>query len=350
MKTSFISNLAIQNSMRMTISRGQEEIQKLQQEVVTGRFADIGIALGAKSSTSVSYHRDVMRMETILDSNALVTQRLSTSQLSLEAMSNAAQQMLEAFIVANGTDDEPKLTVMRRDVEASLDIFTSSVNTSVNGEYLFSGINSDVKPVDDYLEAGSGAKTAFDALFLGHFGFDQDDPAVANITTAQMDNFIDNVLEPEFTGPNWNANWSDSSDTNISSRIRTNEVVDSSSNANGIGMRSFALAAVIGIELMDSPISSEVRASVNAKAIEYAGQAVTGIDNERSNLGVSENRVAKANVSIEAQIRIMQLHLNDIEGVDGYEASTRMQALLTQVETSYTLTARIQQLNLMNYL
>jgi flagellar hook-associated protein 3 FlgL len=350
MKTSFISNLAIQNSMRMTISRGQEEIQKLQQEVVTGRYADIGLALGAKTSTSVSHHRDVMRLETILDSNALVTQRLSTSQLSLEAMSNAAQQMLEAFIVANGTDDAPKLTVMRRDVEASLDIFTSSVNTSVNGEYLFSGINSDVKPVADYLEAGSAPKAAFDALFLGHFGFTQNDPLAATITTAQMDNFLDTVLEPEFTGPNWNTNWSNASDTNISSRIRTNEIVDSSSNANGTGMRSFALAAVIGIELMDSPISSEVRAAVNARAIEYAGQAVTGIDDERSTLGVSENRVVKANVSIESQIKIMKLHLNDIEGVDGYEASTRMQALLTQVETSYTLTARIQQLNLMNYL
>jgi flagellar hook-associated protein 3 FlgL len=54
MKTSFISNLALQNAMRMTISRGQEEIQKLQQEVVTGRYADIGLALGAKTSTSVT--------------------------------------------------------------------------------------------------------------------------------------------------------------------------------------------------------------------------------------------------------------------------------------------------------
>jgi flagellar hook-associated protein 3 FlgL len=350
MKTSFISNLALQNSMRMTISRGQEEIQKLQQEVVTGRFADIGLALGAKTSTSISHHRDVMRLETMLDSNALVTQRLSTSQLSLAAMSDAAQQMLEAFIVANGTDDAPKLTVMRRDVEASLNIFTSAVNTSVNGEYLFSGINTDVKPVEDYLDAGSAPKAAFDTLFLGHFGFTQDDPAAAAITTPQMENFIDNILEPEFTGPNWNTNWSSASDTNISSRIRANEVVSSSANANALGMRSFALAAVIGIELMDSPISSEVRAAVNAKAIGYAGQAVTGIDDQRSNLGVSENRVAKANESIESQIRIMKLHLNDIEGVDGYEASTRMQALLVQVETSYTLTARIQQLNLMNYL
>jgi flagellar hook-associated protein 3 FlgL len=350
MKTSFVSNLAMQNAMRLTIGRGQNEIQKLNTEVVTGRYADIGLALGAKASNSVTLNSDVSRLKGILDSNALVTQRLSAAQASMDVMSDAAQQMLEAFISVNGSDDANRLLIAQRDVETALDAFTTAANTSSNGEYLFAGINTNTQPLEDFLAPGSPPKVAFDATFLGHFGFTQDDPAAANITVAQMDNFLDTVLEPEFTGPNWNTNWSNASDTNISSRIRTNEIVDSSSNANGTGMRSFALAAVIGIELMDSPISSEVRAAVNARAIEYAGQAVTGIDDERSTLGVSENRVVKANVSIESQIKIMKLHLNDIEGVDGYEASTRMQALLTQVETSYTLTARIQQLNLMNYL
>jgi flagellar hook-associated protein 3 FlgL len=350
MKTSFISNQAIQNAMRLTISRGQSDIQQLQKEIVTGRHADIGIALGAQTSNSVSLNRDVMRLETILDSNALVTQRLSASQLALEMMSDGAQHMLEAFISANGADDATRLSIARRDVESSLSAFTSAINTSANGEYLFAGINTDVKPLADYQAAGSAPKAAFDATFLGHFGFTQDDPAAAGITVPQMENFLTNVLEPTFTGAAWSTDWSNASDTNISSRIRRNEVVESNVNANASGMRNFALAAVIGIELLDAPISSEVRAAVNARAIQHAGQAVTGIDNQRSNLGVSENRVAKANVALESQIRIVKLHLGDIEGVDAYEASTRMNSLLAQVETSYTLTARIQQLNLMNYL
>ena len=67
-------------------------------------------------------------------------------------------------------------------------------------------------------------------------------------------------------------------------------------------------------------------------------------------LGVSENRITKASTALESQLRIITLHLGDVEGVDAYEASTRMKSLLTQVETSYTLTARIQQMSLMNYL
>ena len=332
MKVSFISNLAMQSSMRLTISRGQSEVQTLQKEIVSGRFADIGLSLGAKTSNSVTLNHDVSRLKNIQDSNALVTQRLSASQSALDLMADSAQQML------------------RRDVEASLGSFTVAVNTSSNGEYLFSGINSNTKPVEDYFEAGSTPKAAFDATFLGHFGFSQDDPLAAGITVAQMDNFITNVLEPSFSGADWNTNWSSASDTNISSRILSNEVVDSGVNANAAGMRNFALAAVIGIELLDSAIGAEVRTAVNAKAIEYAGQAVTGIDNQRSNLGVAENRVTKANTALVSQIKIITLHLGDIEGVDAYAASTRMQTLLDQVETSYALTARIQKMSLMNYL
>jgi len=350
MKVNFTSNLAMQNSMRLTISRAQYEVQTLQKEIVSGRHADIGLALGGQTSNSVSLNQDVSRLKTIQDSNALVTQRLSASQAALDLMADSAQQMLEAFISVNGSDDANNLLIARRDVESALASFTVAANTSSNGEYLFSGINSNSKPIEDYLEAGSTPKAAFDATFLGHFGFTQNDAQAGNITVAQMDDFITNVLEPAFSGADWTTNWSNASDTNITSRILSNEVVESSTSANEAGMRSFALAAVIGIELLNSPISSEVRTAVNAKAIEYAGQAVTGIDNQRSNLGVSENRVTKANTALESQIKIITLHLGEIEGVDAYEASTRMQTLLDQVETSYTLTARIQQLSLMNYL
>ena len=45
MKTSFVSNLAIQNAMRLTVQQGQAEMIKLQKEVATERYADVGVAL-----------------------------------------------------------------------------------------------------------------------------------------------------------------------------------------------------------------------------------------------------------------------------------------------------------------
>ncbi|MBW3097352.1 flagellar hook-associated family protein [Pseudohoeflea coraliihabitans] len=350
MKTSFISTLAVQNAMRLTIQRGQSEIQTLQKEIVTGRHHDIGVALGASAGRSVALNREVQRLETIRDSNALVTQRLSASQLSLNLMSDNAQGMLDAFISLTGSDDATRIRIAKSDVANALDAFTDAVNSSSNGEYLFGGVNTDTEPLADYQAAGSAAKASFDAAFLGYFGFAQSSASAATITTAQMDDFLTNTLAPMFNGAQWNTDWSNASDTNITSRISANELVDSNANANADGMRSFALAAVIGLELLDTAIGEDVRALVNSRAIQHAGEAVTGIDNIRSGLGISQSRVDKANVSLDLQIKVVELHIGDLEGVDAYEASTRMSSLLAQVETSYQLTARLTQLSLTNFL
>lgn len=350
MKTSFISTLAAQNAMRLTIQRSQVEIQNLQKEVVTGRYADIGESLGASASRSVTLNREVFRLETMKDSNSLVTQRLSASQLALNEMSAQAQNLLEAFIAVNSSDDANRLAVADQEVRNALDSFTDAANTSSNGEYLLGGVNTDTKPLSDYQAAGSAAKATFDAAFFTRFGFSQNDPAAAGISVADMDDFLTNTLEPLFTGAQWNADWSTASDSNVTSRISRTELVESNANANEDGIRKFALASIMGIELLSSPISDEVRSLVNSRAIEHAGEAVNKIDNIRSKLGISENRVSKANTALDAQIEIFELHVADLEGVDAYEASTRMKSLLAQIETSYQLTARLQQLSLTNFL
>jgi flagellar hook-associated protein 3 FlgL len=46
----------------------------------------------------------------------------------------------------------------------------------------------------------------------------------------------------------------------------------------------------------------------------------------------------------------MTTQINVLESVDPFEASTRVSALMTQVETAYAMTARIQNLSLLKYL
>ena len=224
MKTSFISTLTAQSAMRLTIQRSQVEIQNLQKEVVTGRYADIGESLGSGASRSVTLNRDVLRLETMKDSNSLVTQRLSASQLALEEMSNQAQELLEAFISVNSSNDATRLSVADQTITNALSSFTSAANTSSNGEFLMGGINTDTKPLTDYQEAGNPAKATFDAAFFGYFGFTQDDPAAAGISVTAMDDFLTNTLEPLFSGPQWNADWSTASDSNVTSRISSKRI------------------------------------------------------------------------------------------------------------------------------
>jgi flagellar hook-associated protein 3 FlgL len=349
MKTSNISNLGIQNSLRMTIQESQQELIVKQKEVTTGTYADVGKELGAGASRSLSLTRDVERLDTILNSNAIVTQRLSSAQQSLTNMSDNVQSAMNSMIALSSSSDSTQLEVARKSVESAFSSFTSTANTSVNGEYLFAGTNTDTKPMKEYT-ATSAAKASFDAAFLAKFGFSQTDPQAANITKTDMQDFLDNDVANLFSDANWKADWSSASDTNMTSRINTNEVVETSTNANIQGVRDFAYGSLVAMELLNSPISAEVRSLVSSDVISHYGKAITGIDGVRSQLGLPEQRVTISNESLQGQIKIVKTNLNNLQGIDTYEASTRINVLLQQVETSYNITSRIQKLSLVNFL
>jgi flagellar hook-associated protein 3 FlgL len=345
MKTSFVSTTAIQNAVRLTVQKAQAEVVKTQTELTTLRHADVGLALGAKTTTSIALGRDLARLDSILDTNALVTQRLSTSQSALGNISQGAQTMVDSLITINGSTDKGGIAIVTKEIRNALDAMVAAANLSANGEYLFAGTNSDVKPLNDY---ASGPQAAFQAAFGTYLtGLGK---TSAELTGAEMQSFIDNEAAALFADPQWGTVWSDASDTIMTSRISNTEVVQSSTSANATGFREFAKAAVLGIELLGLDLSAEARSAVEVASLTAAGRAITGIDAERAQLGVSEARVKKANDSLEAQKTIVRNHLGSLEGIDPYEAATRMTALQTQLEASYSLTARIQRLSLMNYL
>lgn len=353
MKTSFVSNMTMQSTLLRTIAEAQTELMQRQKETTTGRHADVGAVLGAKTARTLNLHRDLQRLDSLLATNALTQQRLSASQHALGQMSEAANQLQETLVALTGAESQTQLDRAKESFASALSLFTSAANTSFSGEYLFSGINTDVMPMQNYLAAGSTAKADFDAAFSTFFGFPQSDPQVANITKAQMSSFVSDLeamfMDTTPTGT-WATNWSNASDQNMASRISNSEVIQSSTNANTDGMRKFALGAVIGYELLNLGLAAETRKEVSDRALNLMGSAITGIDGERSTLGVSEARVKQANISLEAQSKILTTSINDLEKVDTNETATRITTLETQLELAYTLTGRLQRMSLVNYL
>lgn len=350
MKTSFISNLSVQSAMRSTINQVQSELVQSQKEVVTGRYYNIGETLGGTTTRALDLRRERDMMDNLMATNSVVTQRLSSSQMALETISSAGQTALNTYVALAGSTDSTQLSTAVQTLTNVVDQLVDAGNTSVNGEYIFAGINTDVKPMGDYMTDETGARTAFDTAFTGYFGFTKTDPLAESITPTQMQDFLDILIEPMYTtGPEWGTTWSTASDTPMTSRISRTEVVQSSVSINEDGFKQLAYGAIIGIELLNLPISSDTRAIVSNKAIEFMGKAIYGVDSQRGLLGLSENRVAMANEVLQAQVDIVKLNLDDLEGVDVYAASTKITALTNQMEISYNLTARISELSLVNY-
>ncbi len=348
MKTSFVSNLAVQNAMRLTLQQSQLEMMKLQQEMTSGVWADTGTALGSTTSRSVNLKAELDRLKNIKDTNSLATQRLSASQGALSTMRTSVEEIRKQLISAKGTDDKGKLDVAHTTFVTQLSAFTAAANTQFNNEYVFAGVNSDVRPLTDY-GPGSPAKVAFDTA-LSTFQAANGNVALKDFTSAQMTDFINNTLQPMFLGSGWDGTWSEASSDNIQTRISPNEVIETSSNTNTTGVRQFMMATVIATELMKPELSTAARDTALTAAQDHLEKGLTGIIQMGAQIGVAEGRVKAANTSIDNQVKLINTHILDIEGVDPTETSSRLTALKTQIEISYTLTARIQELSLINYL
>jgi flagellar hook-associated protein 3 FlgL len=79
-------------------------------------------------------------------------------------------------------------------------------------------------------------------------------------------------------------------------------------------------------------------------------QAITETTSEQTTLGLAQQRTNAATTRIGAQQKILNESVLDLESVDPYEAATRVNALMSQIETSYALTVQLQNLSLLNYL
>src|SRR5690606_24489 len=115
---------------------------------------------------------------------------LEASEEALSRMQDLGQTVLDALVGLGTSGDTTNLAVARTTIQTSLDTFASFANTSVNGEYLFAGIDTDVKPFEDVAKEGSAARTAFTAE-LNAFLADPPPIAREDMTETDMNNFLD---------------------------------------------------------------------------------------------------------------------------------------------------------------
>jgi flagellar hook-associated protein 3 FlgL len=352
MKTTFISTVTLWNSPRSSLDKLQDSLAKANTELTTGRHADVGLALGYKVGESLSLRQQRAEIETLTDTNGLVIQRLKTTTAALDSIREDATKFRDALV---GLPLNPPVGVIKGEAEAYMESLISSLNTSVGGQYVFGGINTKVMPAEGYASGGPPSlkdlvASAFSApTGAGGFGFPQNDPLVSGITAGDMDAFLDGPFKQLFEGSDWNA-LSNASDQNIQSLISPMEKVETSTNANTTPMRQIAMAYTMIFDLGIESLSPATRDVVLKKAIDVLSTAISGIIDVQATVGTAQAKTESASERMELQKSIFEERIGQLEAVDPTEAKVRVDQLMTQIQTSYSLTAQLKQLSLINYL
>jgi len=352
MKTTFISSATLWNSPRATLDKMQKELNQTNNELVTGRHFDVGLTLGYRTGEAISLRQERAEIDAFVDGNINVKLRLDSSTAALAHMREIANEFMDSLIATPVVESNMGVVTYR--AEANLNSLIADLNKETDGQYIFGGINTKEKPIGEYSSpsaARTAVRTAFSAPVAdGGFGFSQNDPNVANITPDQMKAFLDGPFADLFNSTNWDNNWSKATSRNIQSMISPGNKVETSTNANQKAFRDVAMAYTMAFDLGIANLSNETKEVVVAKVIETLSGAITGLTNLEANIGVSKEKLEEANERMDMQRAMFEENLSGLEGVDPTEAKVKVDQLMTQIQTSYSLTSQLRQLSLINYL
>lgn len=219
---------------------------------------------------------------------------------------------------------------MRQSAQITVQDAYANATASVAGHYVFSGTQADQSPLLPFDDIQNGVNAAIAAATPA------DDPAA--IMTAVSDFFADET------------NWYQGGAQQGGIRIAQDRTAAPVVRANDPGLRDvlsnlFALSSVDPAAVGDDVYKSIVgRANVGlATASGDVGKAVARNGLLRADFEVTKDSHSQVKAYTDTQ-------LGNIEQVDVFAATTRLQALQSQLEATYTITAQLHQLTLTNYI
>jgi flagellar hook-associated protein 3 FlgL len=345
----FVSTNYLANSLVAPVMQAQSSLAAATTEMSTGEYANLGLQLGDQSGYELSLKEQVGQLQTLTTGNSVVSTSLSTAQNALSAIQKSAQTTLNNLaawspVAVSG----PSLQSMG---QSALQAMISGANTTSGEQYVFGGINSAVAPMANYYSTpASAGKTAVDQAFQTTFGVLPTDPAAASISASDIQSFLSGPFAALFQSSSWSANWSSASSVNTSAQISPGQTVTTSTNANQPGFQQLAQAYTMLSEFGGSALSSDAQQAVATAASSLVSKGVNSMINIQAGLGPSQSAVTSANNLMSSQLTILQGQIGSLDNVNPTATAAQISSLTNQIQMAYELTARLQQLNLAQYL
>ena len=340
------SSSSMSNALRNSTAFVQNQLLKAQVESASGRHKDVGLVLGGSVARNIGWRGNIAANELAISTSKIELTKAELTQNGLEQIKSVANSFIGTLTGARTAVNGQNLA--KQAAQSALETIGQVLNTTFDGQYIFSGVNSDSPGLSKY--SGSSAQASVDAAYLSFFGFAPSSPAATGITPSQLQTFLQTTLKTEFSAPNWSANWSGASNQNKLHRLDDQSQVDISANANASSIRSIVESVVAVLSAAEGQLNASTFAKLADNAVAGAAGAVAGIGNEQARIGIAQEKLNRFVTYTNEKSVLLKQKVQESEGVDQYEAAMRMNQLLTQLETSFAVTSRISRLSLVNFI
>ena len=312
-------------TLSLEIQDLREQVTRASKEAATGRYADLTLQLDGRIGKGMLAQKAVDDINVQREQLVVREGRLDIAQRSLDTIQDFSIGLDARMFDALGTDNLSVQTAIARDATNALETAFLNLNARFGDRYLFSGDATATPAVGDVsdlladlqgLVATSATAADFNAAVDTYFN----DPAggwqtnIYNGTATASDPDAILAIDPGIT-----------------------ELI------KGLAMMTFAGP---GSSLPYPGDNQEVM----LEAANTVSSGLSSFTNMRADLGVVQGRIATQQNQLEIEETVVTRTFNQLTARDQYEAAAELQELETNLEASYLLTARLNELSLLNFI
>jgi len=328
-----LSTLAQNNLLRAETLKVQTEIARLQNQASTGKKSDNYGDLGTLAPLDISLRNKADRIAEYQTANKSIAARLAVVDGNLSSIEKTVLDVRNVAFANHGSDIG-RQSIIDAAKQAIRDV-TQKLQVNVDGRFLFGGTRTDQPPMVDDATLMASTSTAVTAALTP--------------TPADISGTVATTVAGIF---GTTANFYQGLGAHPAQEIDENLRLDYSITGGNSAVQKI-LQGLYAIALTPMPTDEPTRQNFD-QGMNNAGTLISDGLGELQQLILKNGRNQKLledqNTLHEQSLTLITTQVDDIENVDLADVSTRLTHLRTQLQASYSITADLKDLSLVNFL
>jgi flagellar hook-associated protein 3 FlgL len=311
-------------------------LDRAAQEATTGLKVDKYKATGGNLAR-------LFTIERMLERNAVYRETISVTEMRLDVMQDGlgralgwAEQVSVDLLTATNLGDYAGATLHAQTAQRAFLDTVSMLNTRLAGQMLFAGIATD-RPA---LAEGAAMLAQIEGIVAG-----APDAATAE---ALIEDYFAGIGAPNFRDDGYLGALEDLAGAEIADGVRLDYAVRADAGELVAALKGHAMAAMVARGALAGAPAEEMA------LLGAAGRALLasreGLLELRARVGVSQNTVEIAQAERRAEYETYDMARAKIIGADAFVAASAFQAMQAQLESVFTVTARLSTLRFANFI
>ncbi|MCB2094407.1 MAG: flagellar biosynthesis protein FlgL [Rhodobacteraceae bacterium] len=315
----------------------QRHLQQLSEELTSGVKADLAEAVSGDFKVLAGIDRSLQNLAPYHTATTEAAQITASLQESFAVIQDMATQLAPGLLGVATSSDPALVDTLASDARQKFRAAVSTLNTQVGDRYLLSGAATDQKPL-------AGSQDILDALSL----------AVAGQVTASG---VQAAVAAWFDAPAGGGGYLDTVYGGSASTLAPFALGEGDSalldvTAADAPVRDMLEGLALGALLAEGVLSGfpAERTALATSAGESLFAANGQMAALRARIGTVEAHIDTAATRNAAEKSALEVARAGIVAADPYDTASALEAVQTQLETLYSLTARLSRLSLADFL